>query len=44
MCIRDRIYEMAVGAHPYGFLTIRLKSKDPTRMFYSDFSRRLLPH
>ena len=38
------IYEMAVGAHPYGFLTVRLKSKDPTRMFYSDYSRRLLPH
>ena len=38
------LYEMAVGAHPYGFLTVRLKSKDPTRMFYSDFSRRLLPH
>ena len=38
------IYEMAVGAHPYGFLTVRLKSKDPRKMFYSDFSKRLVPH
>ena len=41
---RRELYEMAVGAHPYGFLTVRLKSKDPTRMSYSDYSRRLLPH
>ena len=38
------IYEMAVGAHPYGFLTVRLKSKDPKKMFYADFSKRLVPH
>ena len=41
--LRER-YEMAVGAHPYGFLTVRLKSKDPRKMFYSDFSKRLVPH
>ena len=35
---------MAVGAHPYSFLTVRLKSKDPRRMFYADFSKRLLSH
>ena len=38
------LYEMAVGAHPYGFLTVRLKSKDPRKMFYADFSKRLVPH
>ena len=38
------LYEAAVGAHPYGFLTVRMKSRDPKKMFYADFSRRLIPH
>ena len=37
------LYEFAVSAHAHGFLTIKLKAKDPHKMFAADFSRWLHP-
>ena len=37
------LYEYAVSAHGHGFLTIKLKAKDPHKMFAADFSRWLHP-
>ena len=37
------LYELAVSAHPHGFLTIKLKAKNPLKMFAADFSRWLHP-
>ena len=37
------LYEFAVSAHPHGFICIKLKSKNPHKMFAADFSRWLHP-
>ena len=37
------LYEFAVSAHSHGFLTIKLKAKNPHKMFAADFSRWLHP-
>ena len=37
------LFEFATNAHSHGFLTIKLKSKNPHKMFASDFSRWLQP-
>ena len=37
------LFEFAVNAHPHGFLTIKLKAKNPLKMFAADFSRWLHP-
>jgi len=37
------LFEFATNAHSHGFLTIKLKSKSPQKMFASDFSRWLHP-
>ena len=39
----QELYQFAVNAHAHGFLTIRLKSKNPLKMFAADFSRWLHP-
>ena len=38
------LYEYAVSKHGHGFLTIRLKSKNPGKMFASDFSSWIQPN
>ena len=37
------LYEFAVSAHGHGFLCIKLKSKNPLKMFAADFNRWLHP-
>ena len=37
------VYEFAVNAHAHGFLCIKMKSKDPHKMFAADFSRWIHP-
>ena len=38
-----KLYKMATD-EPYGFLYIKLTSRDKDDMFYSKFSRKLIPH
>ena len=38
------LYEYAVSRHGHGFLTIRLKSKNPGKMFAADFSSWIQPN